>query len=137
MIAAIDKSVKLYLALPARTPHAILSTASLKFLACLPALTTGYLVRVHLESVFFDAAEDVEPPVVPHGWPCLDNVIWLGEQLWQVLNGRVELLLMAVVLDVLSLLPQRCRRDLCLVLLSTFLRNLLRCLRLAILIAVH
>ena len=48
MITAIDKAIEFIFTVPTGAPHAISSTALLKGLACLPALSTRYLVCFHL-----------------------------------------------------------------------------------------
>ena len=48
VITAIDKAIKFAFTVPSSLPHAVFSTAFLKGFTCLPALTTRYLVRLHL-----------------------------------------------------------------------------------------
>ena len=77
VVAAVHKVIELSLAVERCSPHSILGTTLLKCLACLPALATGYLVSFHLKPVLFDASENVESPVIPHRWPCLNDVVGL------------------------------------------------------------
>ena len=85
MITAIDKAIKFAFTVPTGLPHAISCATFLKGLACLPALAARYLVRLHLQSILFDASEDVKPPVIPHRRPRLDYVIGLWMKPWQIL----------------------------------------------------
>ena len=106
MVAAVDEIIEFWSAVE-HLPHPIRFSASLQFFTCLPAFASGDFVRLHLESVLFDSPENVETPVIPHGWPCLDDVVGLWVEPRQVLDWAVKVPLMSVFLNILLLLADR------------------------------
>lgn len=89
MVATIDEVVKLIGAVKTCPPHSILGATLLESFSSLPALASSYFIRLHFQSVFFDASENIESPIVPHRWPSLNDVIWLWMKSGQVLYGGV------------------------------------------------
>lgn len=108
MMATLKEGGELFLA-ATKSPHCVRLAALFERGASFPALSSCYFICFHLQSILFDASEDVESPVVPHRWACLDNVVGLWMQLWQISDGTVLLFGRTVVSQVLLLLSKHRR----------------------------
>ena len=108
VMATLKESGELFLA-ATKSPHCVLLTALFERGASFPALSSCYFICFHFQSILFDTSEDVEPPVVPHRWACLNNVVGLWMQPRQISDGTVLLFGRTVVSQVLLLLSKHRR----------------------------
>ena len=56
--------------------HAPIQGTLFQCFARLPAFASSNLVGFHFKSVFFDASEDVQSPVIPHWRSRFNHVVW-------------------------------------------------------------
>ena len=95
VVTARKKCVKLGAA-SAWSPHRLPLHALLEHASRLPAFSPSQFVRFQLVTIFFDASENIQAPVVPHRRPSLNDVVRLWMQFGQIVNGGIIFLCFSI-----------------------------------------